>query len=56
VLQPEILKKDTSIAKLSKEIDFFIVVAYGKIIPLDILNIPKFGSINLHGSLLPKYR
>lgn len=36
--------------------DFFLVVAYGKIIPEDILNIPKFGSINIHYSLLPKYR
>jgi methionyl-tRNA formyltransferase len=36
--------------------DLFVVVAYGKIIPEDILNIPKFGSINIHYSLLPKYR
>ncbi len=36
--------------------DFFLVVAYGKIIPEDILNMPKFGSINIHYSLLPKYR
>ena len=56
VLQPHSLKKNTSIAELSWEIDFFIVVAYGKIIPLDILNIPKYGSLNLHWSLLPKYR
>ena len=36
--------------------DFFLVVAYGKIIPENILNIPKLGSINAHYSLLPKYR
>ncbi len=36
--------------------DLFCVVAYGKILPVDILNIPKYGSINVHGSLLPKYR
>jgi methionyl-tRNA formyltransferase len=36
--------------------DLFIVIAYGKIIGEDILNIPKFGSINIHYSLLPKYR
>jgi methionyl-tRNA formyltransferase len=45
--------------KLSpKEIsaDLFIVVAYGKILSEEILNIPKFGSINIHYSLLPKYR
>ena len=36
--------------------DLNIVVAYGKIIPEDIINLPKFGSINIHYSLLPKYR
>lgn len=36
--------------------DLSIVVAYGKIIPENILNIPKLGSINIHYSLLPKYR
>ncbi|MFA5936258.1 MAG: methionyl-tRNA formyltransferase [Candidatus Paceibacterota bacterium] len=34
----------------------FITVAYGKIIPENIINLPKFGSINIHYSLLPKYR
>jgi len=38
------------------QINLFIVVAYGKIIPEEILNMPKFGSINIHYSLLPKYR
>lgn len=37
-------------------IDFFLVVAYGKIIPESILNMPKLGSLNIHYSLLPKYR
>lgn len=36
--------------------DLFIVASYGKIIPKNILNIPKFGAINIHPSLLPKYR
>src|SRR3989338_6538855 len=36
--------------------DLFIVVAYGKIIPENIINLPKLGSINIHYSLLPKYR
>ena len=36
--------------------ELFIVVAYGKILPEKILNLPKFGSINIHYSLLPKYR
>lgn len=36
--------------------DLIIVAAYGKIIPQEIIDIPKFGSINIHPSLLPKYR
>lgn len=36
--------------------DLFVVASYGKIIPKSILNIPKFGSLNVHPSLLPKYR
>lgn len=36
--------------------DIIIVVAYSQIIPEEILNIPKYGCINVHGSLLPKYR
>lgn len=38
------------------DIELFLVVAYGKIIPEEILNIPSLGSINIHYSLLPKYR
>ena len=36
--------------------DVICVVAYGKILPKEILDIPKLGCINVHGSLLPKYR
>jgi methionyl-tRNA formyltransferase len=36
--------------------DLFIVIAYGKILPEKIINLPKYGTINLHYSLLPKYR
>lgn len=36
--------------------DFLLVVAYGEIIPQEILKIPRFGAINIHASLLPKYR
>lgn len=39
-----------------KMLDFSLVVAYGKIIPEEVLNLPKLGSINVHYSLLPKYR
>lgn len=56
VLQPEKLN-DEVFEELSKESwDLFVVIAYGKIIPERIINLPKFGTINLHYSLLPKYR
>ena len=38
------------------EPDLLCVVAYGKILPKEILDIPKYGAINVHGSILPKYR
>lgn len=41
---------------LKNGVDFFVVVAYGKIIPQNILDLPKLGAINVHPSLLPKYR
>ena len=55
VLQPEKIReiKDT-LEQINP--DLFCVVAYGKILPQDILDIPKKGSINVHGSLLPQYR
>ena len=40
----------------SKKPDFYVVISYWKILPQPILDIPTFGSINVHGSLLPKYR
>src|SRR3989344_2352475 len=55
-LQPEKFDENL-ISKFGPEPqDIFLVVAYGKIIPIEILNIPKLGSINLHYSLLPKFR
>lgn len=54
VLQPENLKVNPP--ELDSKFDLFIVVAYGKIIPEAIINIPKHGTINVHPSLLPKYR
>lgn len=58
VLQPEKLKNNlVFIEKLkSLNLDFIIVVAYWKIIPLEILEIPKYWSINIHWSILPNYR
>ncbi len=56
VLQPEKLD-DAFFAELSQtQWDLFVVVAYGKIIPERVLNLPKFGTINVHYSLLPQYR
>lgn len=56
VLQPEKLD-DAFFAQLSSQSwDLFVVVAYGKIIPQTIIDLPKFGTINVHYSLLPKYR
>lgn len=40
----------------SEKFDFFLVASYGKIIPKDILEIPTHGTLNIHPSLLPKYR
>ena len=37
-------------------VDLFVVIAYGQILPQEILDIPKFFSVNVHASLLPKYR
>ncbi|MDI6864611.1 methionyl-tRNA formyltransferase [Thermodesulfovibrio yellowstonii] len=55
--QPEKIKDENFIKKLkSLNPEFAIVVAYGKILPKEILEIPKCGCINLHASLLPKYR
>jgi len=58
VHQPEMIRKDpTALAKLSEIApDLNVVVAYGQIIPASIIYMPKHNSINLHFSLLPKYR
>ncbi len=55
VEQPEKISNLKSLI-LNLEPDLLLVAAYGQIIPKDILDIPKFKSINIHGSLLPKYR
>lgn len=58
VFQPERLKKNAEMTKVIKDInpDFIIVIAYGQILPKEILDIPRLGCINLHASLLPRYR
>lgn len=55
-LQPEKLDEEFSSKLLAISYELFVVVAYGKIIPEEIINMPKSGSINIHYSLLPKYR
>jgi len=58
VLQPVSLRTDTAVRDYltAHAIDLCIVVAYGKIIPKEILDIPKYGTLNVHPSLLPKLR
>lgn len=58
VFQPSSLKKDPSIQEdlAAYNADFFVVVAYGKLIPASILSTPKYGCINVHPSLLPRHR
>ncbi|MBD2412786.1 methionyl-tRNA formyltransferase [Nostoc calcicola FACHB-389] len=58
VWQPERVKKDTETLNLLKQsdADVFVVVAYGQILSSKILKMPKLGCINVHGSILPKYR
>jgi methionyl-tRNA formyltransferase len=57
VYQPEKIREKEFIELIgSFNMDAIIVVAYGQILPEEILRIPKYGCINLHGSLLPRYR
>ena len=58
VVQPEKIKTNAEFRERLEAVqpDAIIVVAYGRIIPRWMLDLPRFGNINLHGSLLPKYR
>ena len=58
IFQPEKVKKNEEFIEQIKALnpDVICVVAYGKILPKEILDIPRLGCINVHGSLLPKYR
>ena len=57
VYQPETLKDADAQAELAAlKADIMIVVAYGLILPMPVLNAPSLGCINVHGSLLPKWR
>lgn len=58
VFQPERLRKSQELINALRQLspDLIIVVAFGQILPADVLDIPKQGCINVHSSLLPKYR
>ena len=58
VTQPDKIKNNAEFQQLLKGLqpDAILIVAYGRIIPKWMLDLPRFGNINLHGSLLPKYR
>ena len=58
VYQPISIRKDEELIKTLKSLepDFFITIAFGQILSQEVLDIPKFGTVNLHASLLPEYR
>src|SRR5690554_4854351 len=57
VFQPENFKEPTSVEELkSLDADIMVVVAYGLLLPLAVLEAPKFGCLNVHASLLPRWR
>ncbi|MBO4997023.1 MAG: methionyl-tRNA formyltransferase [Lachnospira sp.] len=57
VLQPVKVREDAVLEQLKEAApDVIVVVAYGQILPEDILKLPEYGCINVHASLLPKYR
>jgi methionyl-tRNA formyltransferase len=58
VWQPQRIKKDVEVLDLLRSVgaDAFVVVAYGQILSQEILDMPRLGCVNGHGSLLPKYR
>lgn len=57
VMQPRRIKTPEAIAELKQyEADVFVVAAFGQILSQEILDMPRYGSLNIHASLLPKYR
>lgn len=57
VLQPQRIKRPEAVEELRQyEADVFVVAAFGQILSKEILEMPKYGSLNIHASLLPKYR
>ena len=57
VYQPVKMRDGSALAQIKElQPDILVVVAYGRILPDDILAVPQYGAVNVHGSLLPKYR
>lgn len=57
VFQPEKIREKEAAERLAEEkADIFVVAAFGQILPREILEMPRYGCVNIHGSLLPKYR
>ena len=57
VFQPEKMRDGTALGILQElQPEILVVVAYGRILPDELLEVPKYGAINVHGSLLPQYR
>ncbi len=57
VFQPEKVKEKEAVERLrEEEADLFVVVAFGQLLSEEILRMPKYGCVNVHASLLPKYR
>lgn len=56
--QPKSIRKDSELIEIIKKLkpDMFITVAFGQILSQEVLDIPRIGTVNLHASLLPKYR
>lgn len=57
VFQPKTMKSEEALELVkASEPDVIVVAAYGQILPKAVLDLPKYGCVNIHGSLLPKYR
>ena len=57
VLQPVKIREPEAVAELGRqEADLFVVAAFGQILSSELLHMPRYGCINIHASLLPKYR
>jgi methionyl-tRNA formyltransferase len=57
VLQPEDIRDEAFVERIKQSApDFLVVIAFGQILPIAVLSLPRLGPINVHASLLPKYR